>query len=121
MQSVTNKNNVLIYDKTLKNIHFINHYCGDKTQAIFCKSVSELKCIDIKTIATVYFFLEKRSDYCIILKLRKIVECIYVIADDYYKDEFTEFNNISFVSIKSYTSNIIYEIYQKTIELDKIK
>lgn len=121
MQSVNNKNNVLIYDKTQKNIRFINHYCGYNIQAVCCRSITELEGIDIKTIATVYFFLETRSDCRIILKLRKLVDCIYIIADDYYKDEFAKFNNILFVSIKSYSFNMIYEIYQKTIELDNIK
>lgn len=120
MHTVTNKNNVLIYDKSQKNIHFIKHYCGYKAQAIFCKSVSELEDINLNTIATVYFCVETKEDCSIILKLRKQVQSVYIIADEKFRQFFSKFNNIDFVNKKSYPLNTIYEIYQKTIELDRI-
>ena len=101
MHTSTNKNNVLLYDKSQKNIHFINHYCGYKAQAIFCKSVVELEDVDLNTIATVYFCLETQEDCSIILKLRKRVEIIYIITDEKFRQFFSKFNNIKFVDKKS--------------------
>lgn len=118
MSLLLNKSNVLVFNKSQILTRLIKHYCGANVQVLFCHNIIDLKAVDLNSVSDVYFYVESRSETKILFDLQKYVKTVYVITELDLQGCFPKGSNITIVENHLYPNNLIYDIYQKVIELD---